>query len=46
MKVPWMAVQARLACGGNGMCIRSVEFWYDARTIGGRRAVVRLFGRR
>ena len=24
--------------------IRSVEFWYDARTIRGRRAVVRLFG--
>jgi len=24
--------------------IRSVEFWYDARTVGRRRAVVRLFG--
>jgi hypothetical protein len=24
--------------------IRSVDFWYDARTIRGRRAVVRLFG--
>ena len=24
--------------------IRSVEFWYDARTIRGRRAVVRLHG--
>ncbi len=24
--------------------IRSVDFWYDARTIGGRRAVVRLHG--
>ena len=25
--------------------IRSVEFWYDARSIRGRRAVIRLFGR-
>lgn len=24
--------------------IRSVDFWYDARTIRGRRAVVRLYG--
>lgn len=31
---------------GGERVIRSVEFWYDARTIGGRRAVVRLFGRR
>lgn len=25
--------------------IRSVEFWYDARSIRGRRAVIRLFGK-
>ncbi|MGH7562704.1 MAG: hypothetical protein ACRENB_16980 [Gemmatimonadales bacterium] len=30
---------------GGDRVIRSVEFWYDARTIRGRRAVVRLFGR-
>ncbi|MDH3296860.1 MAG: DUF2541 family protein [Gemmatimonadota bacterium] len=31
---------------GGDRVIRAVEFWYDARTMGGRRAVVRLFGRR
>jgi len=31
---------------GDDRVIRSVEFWYDARTIRGRRAVVRLFGHR
>ncbi|HEV8597949.1 MAG TPA: hypothetical protein VGQ69_01160 [Gemmatimonadales bacterium] len=31
---------------GDDRVIRSVEFWYDANTIRGRRAVVRLFGMR
>ena len=31
---------------GNDRIIRSVEFWYDANTIRGRRAQVRLFGMR
>lgn len=31
---------------GGDRVIRSVDFWYDARTIRGRRAVVRLLGRR
>ena len=31
---------------GADRVIRSVEFWYDAKTIRGRRAVVRLFGQR
>jgi hypothetical protein len=31
---------------GTDRVIRSVEFWYDAKTVRGRRAVVRLFGRR
>ena len=30
---------------GGERVIRSVEFWYDARTIRGRRAVVRLWAR-
>ena len=31
---------------GNERIINRVEFWYDAKTIRGRRAVVRLFGLR
>ena len=31
---------------GNDRVINRVEFWYDANTIRGRKAVVRLFGRR
>lgn len=31
---------------GNDRVIRSVEFWYDANTIRGRRATVRVFGMR
>ena len=31
---------------GNERFINRVEFWYDAKTIRGRRAVVRLFGLR
>ena len=31
---------------GGDRVIRSVEFWYDANTFRGRRAVVRLFGLR
>ena len=31
---------------GNERVIRSVEFWYDANTIRGRRAQVRVFGMR
>lgn len=31
---------------GNDRVIRSVEFWYDANTIRGRRAQVRVFGMR
>lgn len=31
---------------GPDRVINRVEFWYDANTIRGRRAVVRLFGRR
>ena len=30
---------------GSDRVIRSVEFWYDANTRRGRRAVVRLFGK-
>ena len=30
---------------GGERIIRSVEFWYDARSIRGRRAVIRLFAR-
>jgi hypothetical protein len=31
---------------GNERVIRSIEFWYDANTIRGRRAQVRAFGMR
>lgn len=31
---------------GNERVIKSVEFWYDARTLRGRRARIRLFGHR
>lgn len=31
---------------GDDRAISRVEFWYDANTIRGRRAVVRLYGRR
>jgi hypothetical protein len=31
---------------GGDRVIRRVELWYDARSLGGRRAVVRVFGRR
>ena len=31
---------------GNERVIRSVEFWYDANTVRGRRAQVRVFGMR
>lgn len=31
---------------GNERVIRSIEFWYDANTIRGRRAQVRVFGMR
>jgi len=31
---------------GNERIIRDIEFWYDANTIRGRKAVVRVFGRR
>lgn len=31
---------------GDDRVIRSVEFWYDARTIRGRRATVHLLGKR
>ncbi len=31
---------------GGDRVIRSVELWYDARSLAGRRAVVRVFGRR
>ena len=31
---------------GGDRVIKRVEFWYDANTFRGRRAVVRLFGRR
>lgn len=30
---------------GDERIVRSVEFWYDANTIRGRKALVRLFGR-
>ena len=30
---------------GDDRVIKSVEFWYDANTLRGRKAVVRLFGR-
>jgi hypothetical protein len=31
---------------GNDRVIRSVEFWYDANTIRGRQAQVRVYGLR
>lgn len=48
-----VALQARIAAGGQSRSIdldggdriiRSVEFWYDANTIRGRRAQVRVLG--
>jgi hypothetical protein len=30
---------------GDDRIVRSVEFWYDANTTRGRKAIVRLFGR-
>lgn len=30
---------------GNERIIKHIEFWYDARTIKGRKALVRVFGR-
>jgi len=30
---------------GDERVVRSVEFWYDAKTLRGRKAIVRLFGR-
>lgn len=46
-------LRARIGAGGESRAIdlpgrdrviRSVEFWYDAETLGGRQAVVRLWG--
>jgi hypothetical protein len=34
----------RIDLEGDDRVIRNVEFWYDANTVRGRRAVVRLFG--
>lgn len=31
---------------GGDRVIRSVELWYDARSLGGRKAVVKVHGRR
>lgn len=31
---------------GNDRVIREIELWYDANTIRGRKALVRIFGRR
>jgi hypothetical protein len=31
---------------GNDRIIREIEFWYDANTIRGRKALVRVFGRK
>ena len=31
---------------GGDRVIRSIEFWYDANTLRGRQAVVRVYGRR
>ncbi len=31
---------------GGTRVIKKVDFWYDARTLGGKRAVVRVLGRR
>lgn len=31
---------------GDDRVIRSIEFWYDAKTLKGRKALVRVFGRR
>jgi hypothetical protein len=31
---------------GNDRVIRGIEFWYDANTIRGRKAIVRVFGRK
>lgn len=48
-------LRARIGAGGESRAIdlpgrdrviRSVEFWYDAETLGGRQAVVRLWGLR
>lgn len=36
----------RIDLEGEDRVIKSVEFWYDANTVRGRRAVVRLFGER
>jgi hypothetical protein len=36
----------RIDLEGDDRVIKSVEFWYDANTVRGRRAVVRLFGER
>ncbi|MDX2056635.1 MAG: hypothetical protein SFV24_02435 [Gemmatimonadales bacterium] len=42
--IPAGGESRRIDLEGDDRVIRSVEFWYDARTIRGRRAVVRLFG--
>jgi hypothetical protein len=31
---------------GHDRVVRSIEFWYDANTVRGRKALVRLYGRR
>ena len=36
----------RIDLEGDDRVIKSVEFWYDANTVRGRKAVVRLFGER
>ncbi len=42
--IPAGGESRRIDLEGDDRVIKSVEFWYDARTIRGRRAVVRLFG--
>lgn len=42
--IPAGGESRRIDLEGDDRVIKSVEFWYDARTVRGRRAVVRLFG--
>jgi hypothetical protein len=46
MTIPADGESRAIDIAGKGRAVRSVEFWYDATTLRGRRAQVRLFGMR
>jgi hypothetical protein len=43
--IPARGASRVIDLAGDERVVKSVEFWYDANTLRGRKAVVRLFGR-